>query len=222
MTESGRNRDRKMAKSERDVDWRAERKKLVPLFFAQTFLALVLVFITLYGGYHYCPSLPVPKSNDFSDKLIYALRVCAFPAVMTLLVAVLMVSRKRVNGPGHNPLAGKESYLQLDKNVLTNTVEQVLVFLLFVLVLITYLQPAEMRIIPLYSIIFVVSRVLFRIGYGIHPKYRSCGMLTLFLSHFIIAGFIMYMMYTRGFMYNLVTATFGDIETQANVGKSEL
>ena len=213
-----------MAKSAKDtaVDWRAERKKIIPFFIAQLILATVMTFVIMYGGYYYCPSIPVPKSNDFSEKLIYALRVCAFPAVMTLFLAVGMVSSKRGNGPALNPLSGNERHLQVDKNFLSNTVEQLLLFLLFVLVLITYLEPSEMRIIVFYSTTFVFSRIIFRTGYGVHPKYRSCGILMLFFTHSIIIGMTIYLMYTRGFMYNLPTISFGSNEASQSAGKTEL
>ncbi len=81
--------------------------------------------------------------------------------------------------------------------------EQLLIFLLISLVLITYLDNYEMKIIPVYSFLWVVGRVLFRIGYGINPRYRSLGIMTHLLSTPFFFGVLFYLMYTRGFMYGV-------------------
>ena len=113
---------------------------------------------------------------------------------------------KRRYTDAENPLAGKEHLLQTEKNVLTNTVEQLIVFLLLVVTLTTYLEPSEMRIIPLYSLAFITGRVFFMIGYSISPKHRSYGILiNIFLTFFFI-GYIIYLMYLRGFMYGTLAA----------------
>ena len=113
---------------------------------------------------------------------------------------------KRRYTDAENPLAGKEHLLQTEKNVLTNTVEQLHIFLLLVVTLTTYLEPSEMRIIPLYSLAFITGRVLFMIGYSISPRYRSVGMGTNFILSFFFIGYAIYLMYLHGFMYGTLTA----------------
>ena len=75
----------------------------------------------------------------------------------------MFVARKRGSIPALNPLSGNEHFLLKEKNILANTVEQALVFLMLSLVLTTYLDPSEMKIIPLYSLQWVVGRILFQI-----------------------------------------------------------
>ena len=181
-------------------------------------IALTVIVTILYGGYYHCDCIPAPRSNDFSEKFLYAARYCTFPQAVFLLVAIARVGAKRGSTGAVNPLAGKDHLLQAEKNVLANTVEQLLVFLLLVVALTTYLEPSEMRIIPLYSLAFIVGRVLFMIGYSIHPKYRSIGMgINSFLSFFFI-GYIIYLMYLRGFMYGVSSSSIPTTGT----GKSEL
>ena len=95
--------------------------------------------------------------------------------------------------------------------------EQLLVFLLLVVALTTYLEPAEMRVIPLYSLAFLVGRVLFMIGYSIDPKHRAIGIGINFNLSFFFIGYIIYLMYLRGFMYGILSPT-----TTTGTGKSEL
>ena len=188
-----------------------------PLLFL---VPLALTVTILYGGYYYCHSIPTPRSNEFGEKLLYAVRYCTFPQAVFLLVAIMRVGAKRGSTPAINPLAGKEHYLQTEKNVLINTVEQLLCFLLLVLTLTTYLEPSEMRIIPIYSFAFIVGRVLFMIGYSIDPQYRGAGVGINFMSSFFFIGYIIYLIYLRGFMYGILADSSNPTFTAA--GKSEL
>lgn len=181
---------------------------------------MVIVVTILYAGYYYFHSIPVPKSNEFSEKLLYTLRYCTFPQAMFLMFAIFRVGRKRGSTPALNPLSGNEHLLQTEKNVLMNTVEQLLCFLLFMLVLTTYLEPLEMRIIPLLSVTFIVGRILFMVGYSFSPKHRLLGMSMNFFSNFFSIGYIIYLMYIRGFMYG--TFTNASVPTSDGAGKTEL
>ena len=127
-------------------------------------VALATVVTIFYGGYYFCPSLPVPASMDFTSKLIYTVR-CIFPPLMVLQVAIMLVGTGRRTSKAINPLAGQDHLIQLQKNFLSNTLEQFIVFMVSILVLITFLNtPEEMRLVPLYTTTFIVGRILFRIG----------------------------------------------------------
>ena len=102
-----------------------------------------------------------------------------------------------------NPLAGNEHLVQSEKNVLTNTVEQLLVFLLLVLTMTSHLEPSEMRIIPLYSLTFFIGRVFFMIGYSFGPRYRGAGMYINACLGLFFLGYSIYLIYLRGFMYGI-------------------
>ena len=179
--------------------------KVLPVYILQYFIASAVSAIILYGGYYFhCNSIPIPRSNDFSEKLLYAARYCTFPQAVFLLVAIWRVIAKRAYAGAVDPLAGREHLVQTEKNILLNTLEQLLVFLLLVVTLTTYLDPSEMRIIPLYSLTFIVGRVLFMIGYSIKPRYRSLGVVTNLCSSSFFIGYITYLMYLRGFMYGIL------------------
>ena len=197
-----------------------EERQRAPSHFLQFSLSAVILVTILYGGYYYCHSIPVPKSNDFSEKLLYTLRYCTFPQAMFLMFAIFRVGSKRGSTPALNPLSGNEHLLQTEKNVLTNTVEQFLCFLLFMLALTTYLEPVEMRIIPLLSVAFIVGRILFMVGYSFSPKHRIIGMSINFFLNFFAIGYIIYLMYTRGFVYGTLTNASGPTSDAA--GKTEL
>lgn len=204
--------------AEEQRKWKEERKAYVPIFLIQLALSFVVTFSVLYGGYYTCHSIPVPKSNSLEDKVIFYIRCCVFPCAVLLFLSIMNVANKRRTTPAVNPLAGKEHYLVVEKNFLTNTVEQTLVFLMINLTLTTYLDSAEMKILPIYTLLWLVARFFFRIGYGINPKYRSFGMLISVETSVVFIGVIFYLMYNRGFL----ALSCGGGHPDAVAGKSEL
>ncbi len=79
--------------------------------------------------------------------------------------------------PARNPLSGKEHLLQVEKNILSNSIEQGFLFLLVAVILSTYLDQSEMKILPLYGSFWLVGRILFAVGYSMDALYRAPGML---------------------------------------------
>lgn len=213
--------EKELNAAEEKLLWKKERKALLPVFATQVFLSAALCFGVLYGGYYFCDCIPVPRSSDLGDKLTYYIRCCVFPCSVVLCIAIQSVANKRGQSMAANPLAGREHKVVLEKNVLTNTVEQTMLFLMITLVLTTYLNAAEMKIIPLYSVLWVIGRVFFRIGYAIHPRYRSFGVVTTLFTAPIFLILVGYLMYTRGFMYGIPSEAVGTGEA-ATPSRAEL
>ncbi len=185
---------------------------VVPIILAFLSSIAINAFI-FYGGYYHCSCIPHPVPGAGLDsKLFYTLR-CTLPLLVVLLTAIAMVGRIRGSSKALNPLAGHENLVQAQKNILNNTLEQLIVWLLCTGVLVTYLDGEEMRLVPLYAAAFVVGRVLFWLGY---PKHRGWGMSINFTSSFLIVGFVVYFMSTRGLMFGIETADLGGVGTTGN------
>lgn len=118
------------------------------------------------------------------------------PPLLVLAFAICQVANMRFWGYASNPLAGQEALVQKDKNFLQNTLEQLAVFVLTTLALMSYLEGEEMRLIPLYSFNFVTGRIIYRIGY---PNHRAWGFTMTLFSSVFVSGLIVYFMITRGF-----------------------
>ena len=80
--------------------------------------------------------------------------------------------------------------------ILTNTVEQMLLFVSSTLILSTYLASEQMKLIPILVVMWTIGRLLFDFGYRIGPIYRSPGfamtMFPSFISLTLIVGFQYY------------------------------
>ena len=180
---------------------------MLPMFLLQAALASILTVGWLYGGYYYCDFIPVPKSMGVRDIWVYYTRCCVLPCAVVLFFSIFAVMNKRGSTPAANPLAGKEHFLQVEKNILTNTVEQIMLFLLISIVLVTYLDQSEMKILPLFASHWVIGRILFNIGYRLGFQYRSFGMVCNIFATVFFFGLAFYFVYSRGYWFGLVTTT---------------
>ena len=174
----------------------------------QAVLALSLCVGVLYGGFYYAPhgALPLPSSGNLPAKMLYTFRCLLFPGLF-LLVAIGMVGRRRVQVGAVNPLAGNEAAMELSKKRLKNTLEQTLFFVVFSLFLTNLLDREEMKFILLAAIVYVAARVLFWVGYGIHPAYREAGIIASFTVVGTMLVMSIYLVCIRRFMLGATAAT---------------
>ena len=177
--------------------------KRFPLFISQIILANVLVTIIFYGGYYHCSSIPMPTSVDLPSRLAFAVR-CTLPMAAILFLSIAHVGNKRALTAAIDPLSGNENIVQLDKNFLTNTLEQFVVAFAITLAVATYLDtPEELKLLPIYTFMFVTGRIAFRIGYGLSPWLRATGMACNFYSTILMFVVLVYLISTRGFLYGI-------------------
>ena len=112
---------------------------------------------------------------------------------IVLFAVIINVGLRRKSSPATNPLIGAEHLVQREKNMLANTLEQTVLFLLLLLSLTVYIQPSQMRLIPLYTILFITARVLFLVGYSINTDYRGVGIMTHFMANIFVVCLVGYL-----------------------------
>ena len=194
----------------------AVEKKSVPFLMRFQHLDGICIALTIFylGYYHLQPLVPLPEGDGFSDKLRHVI-YCSIVPGLTLFVAIAGVLRKRRTHSIVNPLAGREDLLQLEHNFAQNTLEQLTVYLVSTAILSTYLTGQELKLVALNALVFTVGRVLFRVGYGVHPKYRGVGVWCFFTGQFLTLGLCVYFLYTRGLMHGLEEgdSTGGELPT---------
>ena len=110
------------------------------------------------------------------DALTLALQLIAVPGGLVLLLVILVMVVRGLTG-AFNPLDDPEPRLyRKSQRVLTNTVEQTAAFVPLLLALGASLPAAESATLPALTIVFAVSRILYAVGYLIHPMGRGFGM----------------------------------------------
>lgn len=110
------------------------------------------------------------------DRVVFALACSGLPAVMMLL-GMLAVATGRGLSTAIDPLLGLESRtLQVHIRYFTNTVEQLVLFVVSSAALSPFLDETTIRIVPAFAVLFVVNRGLFWAGYLKDPSLRGLGL----------------------------------------------
>lgn len=114
--------------------------------------------------------LPAPAG---AEPLTTALACCAIAALLTLVMGVEAIVHERLVTPAIDPLAGFETRrMRVNFRYLSNTVEQFIVFGAGLLALSAY---APSRILVIVSIVWILARWAFWIGYHFSPLLRGFG-----------------------------------------------
>lgn len=133
--------------------------------------------------------IPAPAIDGTADRIAYALRWIALPALL-LLIMLAAVGNARFLTEAIDPTLGKEDLSTIiNGRVADNSTQQFLLFLTGSLALSVTLPPERLNIVPAAVITFIVARVAFWIGYRIHPLYRAPGFAsTAYMNLFMLAG----------------------------------
>ncbi|WP_029011055.1 MAPEG family protein [Azospirillum halopraeferens] len=147
-----------------------DRRRLLPLAAAVnlTAVAVTVALMVLLT--------PPPGGAAPADPLALAARLSLWPAaVLFAMIGGVIVARALARAL--NPLDDPESRLQrVAQRVLSNTVEQTLVFLPALWALVVLLPPDRLGMAGVFTGLFVAGRLLFWVGYHIHPFARAPGM----------------------------------------------
>jgi uncharacterized membrane protein YecN with MAPEG domain len=114
-------------------------------------------------GYSAMP--PLHGLEDPAARLVFTVRWLLI-AFLPYAAVCLHILYQRFAEGAHNPLAHAESdTLQVHCRVMQNTLEQLAWFTLSILVLATWLSPAQARFIPVACIFFAFARLAYWWGY---------------------------------------------------------
>ncbi|KRQ94038.1 hypothetical protein CQ12_20710 [Bradyrhizobium jicamae] len=114
--------------------------------------------------------------TGLADRLAFALKANALAAI-PLVVGTITVGNNRFLSEAIDPTLHKEDQATLiNGRVLDNTLQQYVLFVIGTLALSVSLPPGQIKVIAAATIVFIVARFAFWIGYRIHPLYRAFGM----------------------------------------------
>ena len=121
-------------------------------------------------------AVPAPRIADKAgDRLSFALP-WAVVAVLPLFFMIAAVGNARFLGEAIDPTLHKEDQkLVVNGRVADNTTQQFLMFVVGLAALSVTLPIERMSYVPAVAITFVICRLIFWIGYRIHPLYRAPG-----------------------------------------------
>ena len=145
-------------------------QKTVAIGAASGFIGMVLLVWAI------ATYIPEPRILDMNgDRLAYAFRWSVI-AVLPLFFMIVAVANSRFLDEAIDPTLGKEDQKKIiNGRVADNTLQQFVLFLVGITALSVSVPIERISVIPAVAITFVIARIVFWIGYRIHPLYRAAG-----------------------------------------------
>jgi uncharacterized membrane protein YecN with MAPEG domain len=118
---------------------------------------------------------PVAEHTSLAQRLAFALR-CTLIASWTLVAGILVVATKRFTSEAIDPISGAESReLKVHRRYVQNTLEQLTLFGISSTALATLLEGGGLKVLVVATLVFVLGRLAFWIGYLKDPLLRIPG-----------------------------------------------
>ncbi|HEX6661109.1 MAG TPA: MAPEG family protein [Sphingomicrobium sp.] len=147
---------------------------------------VVLMIGALIGLSAIMPSLPV--TADTGDRLGFAAKWLALAAA-PLFLAIIAVGNARFFSEAIDPTAGKETQAMIvNGRVVDNSLQQYVLFFAATMALAASANGTQLGLVSAASVIFVVCRLAFWVGYRIEPVYRAFGFASTAYLNIILFG----------------------------------
>jgi uncharacterized MAPEG superfamily protein len=135
-----------------------------------------LLAAALWLGIDYLMS-PLPGMDSLGARMLLTLKCCCVAVLFCLVTGVEAVAHERLTSPAFDPLVGFETRrLRVNQRYLQNTVEQIIVFAAALFGLAAYSPDGSaMRAVVATTVVWIVSRAAFWVGYHRSAAMRGLG-----------------------------------------------
>ncbi len=160
------------------TDWRVQRRSGMGAIALSMAVSLALWFALV----HFLP--PLTGMESAGARLIVALKCLVLATLFCLVAGVEAVAHERLQSDAFDPLEGHETKrLRVNLRYLQNTLEQIVIFAAGLFGLALYLDTGEsMRVVVASTIVWVLNRYAFWIGYHRSAAMRGLGAPSMALS----------------------------------------
>jgi len=151
------------------------------------------VVLMLVGVWWLTGALPEPSIPDALDaRVAYALRANVV-ALVPLFLMLITIGNSRFLSDAIDPTRRSESEaMQIDGRVAGNTLEQTFGFAVALLGVSTLVPFEHLQVVWASTIVFVVARMVFWIGYRMNPLYRAPGFSATAYLNLGLIGYVLY------------------------------
>ncbi len=143
----------------------------------QMVVATLVLSLLWWSVFRFVPELSA--MGEAIARLIVAIKCICIAVLLTFLTGIEAVSHERLLGNSFIPLAGHETQrLKVNLRYLQNTLEQIALFVPGLLGLSLYCADgSSMRAVIAATMVWIVARLAFWIGYHVGPQYRVAGLI---------------------------------------------
>jgi hypothetical protein len=166
---------------------------------------IVTIGIFVLSFYDYLPwkivGIGGRKHVALKARLIFTLQL-TFIDILPLLICIIAVFNRRRQTYAIDPLDPRgEKYIERLKGILENTFEQFIVKIILSFILCIVLRSSELILLPVFTILFIIGRFTFALGY---PDHRSFGMAMNMVSVLLVTSLIAYRLLFKGSLFQYI------------------
>lgn len=138
------------------------------------FIGLLLTLSLYFIAYTLVPQFD--SEMMLAERIKLAIECLVLPAFF-MLIMIVKIGAQRFGNEAEDPSIVKANTkgMKIDLCILSNTSEQVLIFIINTLALSVLLPFHALSLLPIYSGLFVVGRILFFLGYHYNVLWRAPG-----------------------------------------------
>ena len=165
-----------------EPDWQAKRKSGMGAIAVSMIVSIVLWFAL----WRLLP--PLAGMDSIGARMLVALKCVAVATLFCFVAGIEAVAHERLQSNAFDPLQGNETTrLRVNLRYLQNTLEQLIVFAVGLFGLAAYLDSSgAMRIVIATTVVWILNRFAFWIGYHRSAAMRGLGAPSMAMSLIIL------------------------------------
>ncbi|XP_069734923.1 transmembrane protein 79 [Phaenicophaeus curvirostris] len=141
--------------------------------------ALLLCPCLVYGAYVFLP-FDAPLLPTISARLVYTLRCAAF-ATFPIVLGMIVSGISRLCSSALEPFGELQREVELHRTYVSQSIHLFILYFFNMAVLATYLPQEVLKLIPLLTGLFAISRLIYWLSYAIGRSFRAFGFSMTFL-----------------------------------------
>ncbi|NXT47081.1 TMM79 protein, partial [Pluvianellus socialis] len=133
----------------------------------------------IYGAYVFLP-FDAPLLPTVSTRLVYTLRCAAF-ATFPIVLGMIVSGISRLCFSALEPFGELQREVEIHRTYVSQSVHLFILYFFNMAVLATYLPQEVLKLIPLLTGLFAISRLIYWLSYAIGRSFRAFGFSMTFL-----------------------------------------
>ncbi|XP_032010053.1 transmembrane protein 79 isoform X1 [Hylobates moloch] len=135
--------------------------------------ALILFPCLLYGAYAFLP-FDVPRLPTMSSRLIYTLR-CGVFATFPIVLGILVYGLSLLCFSALRPFGEPRQEVEIHRRYVAQSVQLFILYFFNLAVLSTYLPQDTLKLLPLLTGLFAISRLIYWLTFAVGRSFRGFG-----------------------------------------------
>ncbi|XP_044305200.1 transmembrane protein 79 [Varanus komodoensis] len=170
--------------------------------------AAIIFPCLLYGAYVFLP-FDVPWMPTMGSRLVYTLR-CGVFATFPIVIGMVVYGVSRLCFSSLQPFGQLRREVEIHRHYVSQSVHLFILYFFNIAVLSTYLPQEALKLIPLLTALFAISRLLYWLAYAMGRSFRGFGFGLTFLPIVTMLLFNLYSMFLLDAESMFATAGSGE------------